>query len=400
MKSQNFKIFIAFILIINFLMLLGCDSKYPEQNVKEVDTAKQTDTILTKQKSSINIVEQQQKSSVHQKKEVQKSSADLKEQALESFVHITEQDNKLIGSAFLLNTFCEITLYDENNENNNDLIYDTFELCRNYENQLSCKITDSEISQLNARQINEVSDSTVNLLYEALKYSKLSDGALDITIGSVTDLWDFTSDSKTVPSPGNMQKALKTVNYQKVQINDNQVSFSNPRTKIDLGAIAKGYIADQMKAYLIEQGVKSAIINLGGNVLCIGTKADNAGFTIAIQKPFEEGYVVAVHLDNFYQSVVTSGIYERFFEKDGNFYHHILNPETGMPVNNNLASVTIISEESTSGDALSTACFVLGLDKGMELIDSLDNVHAIFLDLDGNLYYSENLLEELQIDIL
>ena len=105
-------------------------------------------------------------------------------------------------------------------------------------------------------------------------------------------------------------------------------------------------------------------------------------------------------MNNFYQSVVTSGIYERFFEKDGNFYHHILDPKTGMPINNNLASVTIISKESTTGDALSTACFVLGLDKGMELIDNLDNVHAIFLDQDGNIYLSEKLSEELQIDTL
>lgn len=105
-------------------------------------------------------------------------------------------------------------------------------------------------------------------------------------------------------------------------------------------------------------------------------------------------------MNSFYQSVVTSGIYERFFEKDGEFYHHILDPKTGMPMNNNLASVTIISEESVTGDALSTACFVLGIDKGMELINSLDNIHAIFLDQEGNLYFSENISEELKIDIL
>ena len=106
---------------------------------------------------------------------------------------------------------------------------------------------------------------------------------MDITIGAVTDLWDFTSDSKIVPLSENIQKALETVNYQNIYLNDNQVIFSNAETKIDLGAIAKGYIADQMKVYLVEQGVKSAIINLGGNVLCVGTKEDNVGFTIGIQ---------------------------------------------------------------------------------------------------------------------
>lgn len=388
MKSQNFKKLIAFFLLFIFIILLiGCDSKHPEQNLKENKTVQQSDTtILNEQESSVSTREQKQEFSIYLGKEERESS-----------VYIEEKNNKLIGSDFLLNTYCEIILYAENDKN---LIYETFEICRNYENQLSCKISNSEISQLNNRTISQVSDSTAKLLEEALIYSELSDGALDITIGAVTNLWDFTSDSQIVPSSANIEKALKTVNYENIQLNNNQVVISNPETKIDLGAIAKGYIADQMKAYLVEQGVDSAIINLGGNVLCVGTKGDDIGFTIGVQKPFAEGYVAGVHLNSFYQSVVTSGIYERFFEKDGEFYHHILDPKTGMPMNNNLASVTIISEESVTGDALSTACFVLGIDKGMELINSLDNIHAIFLDQEGNLYFSENISEELKIDIL
>lgn len=386
MKSKNFKIIIAFFLILNLIILfIGCNSEHSEKKLTRDELVQQSDTILNEQESSFYSEEQSQE-----------SSALIEEQAQNLSVYIEKQDNKLIGSAFLLNTHCEITLYDENDKN---LIYDTFDICRDYENQLSCKISSSEISQLNHRTINQVSDSTAKLLQEALTYSALSDGALDISIGAVTNLWDFTSDSKIVPSQENIQKALKSVNYQNIQLINNRVIISNAETQIDLGAIAKGYIADQMKAYLVEQGVNSAIINLGGNVLCIGTKADNAGFTIGIQKPFEEGHIAGVHLDDFYQSVVTSGIYERFFEKDGIFYHHILDPETGMPINNNLASVTIISEESTTGDALSTACFVLGINKGIELINSLDNVHAIFLDQDGNLYFSENISEELKIDV-
>ncbi|HHT24147.1 MAG TPA: FAD:protein FMN transferase [Clostridiaceae bacterium] len=386
MKSKNFKEIIAFFLILNLIILfIGCNSEHSVKKLTRDELVQQSDTILNEQESSFYSEEQSQK-----------SSAPIEEQAQELSVYIEKQDNKLIGSAFLLNTHCEIILYDENDKN---LIYDTFDICRDYENRLSCKISSSEISQLNHRTINQVSDSTAKLLQEALTYSALSDGALDISIGAVTNLWDFTSDSKIVPSQENIQKALKSVNYQNIQLINNRVIISNAETQIDLGAIAKGYIADQMKAYLVEQGVNSAIINLGGNVLCIGTKADNAGFTIGIQKPFEEGHIAGVHLDDFYQSVVTSGIYERFFEKDGIFYHHILDPETGMPINNNLASVTIISEESTTGDALSTACFVLGINKGIELINSLDNVHAIFLDQDGNLYFSENISEELKIDV-
>ncbi|HHU53557.1 MAG TPA: FAD:protein FMN transferase [Clostridiaceae bacterium] len=385
MESQKLKFNIIIFLLLNLILLIGCDSKHTDNSkttLPEDEILEQSEPTIYERKSSDNT--EKQESSVNTEKQ-------------ESSVNIEEQDNKLIGSDFLLNTYCTITLY---NENDKDLIYDAFAICRDYENQLSCKISSSEISQLNNRIISQVSDSTVEVLETALLYSELSEGALDITIGSVTDLWDFTSGSEIVPSPDSIQKALISVNYKNLQLNNNQVIFSNDETRIDLGAIAKGYIADQMKAYLTEQGVESAIINLGGNVLCLGTKEDNIGFTVGIQKPFAEGYVAGVHLDDFYQSVVTSGIYERFFEKDGIFYHHILDPKTGMPIDNSLTSVTIISEESVDGDALSTACFVLGLEKGMELIDSLDNVHAIFLDEEENLYFSENLLEELQIDIL
>lgn len=395
MKSRIFNKIAAFFLIFNLSILIGCDSKNSQQNIPEDQLVQQSDISANDQETFVHEKEQN-KSSVRIS-ENEESSVHGEEQKPELPVYIEQQDNKLIGSAFLLNTHCEIILY---NETDQDLINDTFALCREYENQLSWTIPDSEVSQLNNRIINQVSDSTANLLQEALKYSELSAGALDISIGSVTDLWDFTSGSEIVPSAESIQKALKTVNYKNIQVNNNQVSFINADSKIDLGAIAKGYIADQMKACLVEKGVKSAIINLGGNVLCIGTKADNTGFTIGIQKPFKEGYVAAVHLNDFYQSVVTSGIYERFFEKDGHFYHHILDPETGMPVNNDLASVTIISEQSVTGDALSTACFVLGLEKGMELINSQDNIHAVFLDQEGNLHFSEKLSEELQIDIL
>lgn len=166
---------------------------------------------------------------------------------------------------------------------------------------------------------------------------------------------------------------------------------------LDLGAIAKGYIADKMKEFLVSKGVKSATINLGGNVLCIGKKTDNTPFRIGIQKPFADRSETIAILDIEDKSVVSSGIYERYFEKDGTFYHHILNPDTGYPYDNHLVSVTIISDQSMDGDGLSTSCFALGLEKGMELINSLPDVHAVFITDDYQLHYSDHFQEDLKV---
>lgn len=155
---------------------------------------------------------------------------------------------------------------------------------------------------------------------------------------------------------------------------------------IDLGAIAKGYIADQVKTYLKKQGIKHAIINLGGNVDVIGTKPDGSKYNIGIQKPFDESgeAITSVQLKD--QTVVTSGIYERYFKKNGKLYHHILDPRTGYPCENNLYSVSIITDSSTKADALSTTCFLLGYEKGMELIQSMDGVEAIFITDDEKVH--------------
>ena len=151
---------------------------------------------------------------------------------------------------------------------------------------------------------------------------------------------------------------------------------------------------DKIKEFLLSKGVKSAIINLGGNVLCIGSKPDKTPFRIGIQKPFADRSETIATVDITDQSVVSSGIYERFFEKDGQLYHHILNPKTGYPYDNSLISVTIICDSSTDGDGLSTSCFALGLEKGMELINSLPDVHSVFITSDDKLHYSENFQKE------
>ena len=159
---------------------------------------------------------------------------------------------------------------------------------------------------------------------------------------------------------------------------------------LDLGAIAKGYIADKLKEYLVENGVEHALINLGGNILIIGDKPDGSKYNIGIQKPFDQTGQPITSVKVSDTSLVTTGIYERCFEKDDTLYHHILDPATGYPCQNNLYSVTIVTKSSVMADALSTTCFLLGLKDGMELINSLEGVEALFITDDYELHYSDN----------
>ena len=185
---------------------------------------------------------------------------------------------------------------------------------------------------------------------------------------------------------------MSHVNYENISVNDSTVTLADPEAKIDLGGIAKGFVADKIKSYMVQTGVTSAIINLGGNIVTIGGKKNSGNFNIGIQKPFgsSEEYSAIVKGSNL--SIVTSGSYERYFKQDGKIYHHILDTKTGYPVDNRLLSVTIISEDSLSGDALSTSCFALGLKKGMRLIENTPEIEALFIDKDYKIHTSSGLV--------
>lgn len=235
-----------------------------------------------------------------------------------------------------------------------------------------------------------VSDMLCDILQTGQRYSEASKGNFDITIAPVTSLWDFKTENPEVPDERVIKEALTYVDYRKLSIKGNSLCIMQPGQKIDLGGIAKGYIADDLKRYLQEQGVSGATINLGGNVLCIGEKNDGEAFRIGIQQPFADRNETAAVVGIKNLSVVSSGIYERYFRtKDGELYHHIINPKTGYPFENDLYGVTILSANSVDGDALSTTCFALGKEKGMEYINSLEDVYALFITSDGRLWYSE-----------
>ena len=308
------------------------------------------------------------------------------------------------ATAIKLNTAVTVTIYDSQDR---ELLTECMNLCDKYEKIFSRTASDSELYQLNHRELTpvagtedtfQISDPLAELIRKGLYYSELSEGAFDIAIEPLTSLWDFTAEDPQVPEDRLIQKALTKCDYHNVSVSDNnEVILKTEDTAIELGAIAKGYIADRLKDYLISQGVKSAIINLGGNILCIGGKPNDSSFKIGIQKPFADRSETIAVMDIKDKSVVSSGVYERCFEQDGTLYHHLLNPRTGYPYDNGLIAVTIISDESVDGDALSTTCFALGLEDGMKLAESLDNVQAFFVTSDYEIHYTKDFQKEITV---
>lgn len=292
-------------------------------------------------------------------------------------------------SGFYFDTLITITLYDGTEEQ----LEECFSIASFYENLLSKTIEGSDIWKLNHAKGSPVTlhPETIALLNHAISYADISQGKIDPTIQAVTELWDFKN--SVLPDKEIILSRLAHVDYKKLSLNSEtmQAALTDPEAAVDLGFIAKGYIADKLKEYLEEQNVQSALINLGGNILTLGARPDGTAFRIGIQKPFENSGtpITTVSVQN--QSVVSSGCYERYFEKNGKLYHHILDSHTGYPVENNLLQVTIISDSSMEGDALSTTCFVLGQEKGMELIESLEHIEAIFITDDYELHYSSGL---------
>ena len=290
-------------------------------------------------------------------------------------------------TGFYFDTIISITIYDHGSDK---LADNCMDLAAYYENLLSPNIEGSDVWNINHSNGSfvSVSEDTLSLLNTALDYARLSDGLVDPTIGSLSQLWNFGSDNQAiVPDEAMIVNALSHVDYNAVVIKDGQVMLSDPDAQIELGFIAKGFIADKMKEFLLSEGVTSALINLGGNVLALGSRTDGTPFHIGVQKPFSDSGTSALTLDLSDVSVVSSGTYERYFEQDGKLYHHILSTSTGYPVANGLSQVTIISSSSADGDALSTLCFILGYEKAASLLETHPDIRAVFITEDGDILY-------------
>lgn len=339
----------------------------------------------------------------------------------------------VVRTGFYFDTVIQITLYDRQNEkqwlprfaNHSDMksmedcLDECFAMAADYEKMLSPSIEGSDIWKINhsGGKPVTVSEETAALLQTALSYCEMTDGRVDITIEPVNELWDFHTDNSynsnhnndnnnvtnsnicnsnadintsisRIPSKEALAEAACHVDYHNLLIEGNTVTLLDSKSAVSLGFIAKGFIADKMKEYLLAQNIESGIINLGGNLLAVGSRPDGTPFQFGIQKPFDTQGTPVTVLSVSDKSAVSSGVYERYFYEEDVLYHHILNPATGYPVQNHLLGVTILSDSSMIGDALSTTCFVLGLEDGMELIESLDDVEGVFITEDEALHYS------------
>lgn len=296
-------------------------------------------------------------------------------------------------TSFLLGTIIEIKTYDENSELNTK----AFERVKEIENKMTINGDgSSEIEKLNSLSGNSsvtLSDDTFYVLSKGKHYSKISKGRFDITIGAIGKLWNIGTEFAAKPDDNLINKKLLSVDYNKLQLNEQtkEAKLIDKDMIVDLGAVAKGYAADEVKRVLVEGGVKNAIINIGGNIITIGAKIDGNNWNIGIQNPFSTRgeYLGVVQLND--ETVSSSGDYEKYFEQDGIKYHHILDPNTGYPCNNELTGVSIITKNSIDADSLSTVSFLMGLKDGLELINSIDDVEAIFITKDKKVYTTDGI---------
>jgi thiamine biosynthesis lipoprotein len=308
-----------------------------------------------------------------------------------------------MDDGYYLDTICSVSIYrmedaqgevknaGEMSEEAQAAIDGSFDLCSELESKISRTRKNSDVSRLNSAggEWVDVSEDTRKLIQKGMEYSYSSDGSFDITVGGVTEQWDFHAPEgeAKLPDKDALAEAVKHINYRNIAIEGNRVRLTDPETRLDLGGIAKGYIGDRMAEFLESKGVISAVINLGGNVICIGGKTDDEDFAIGVETPFSDRSEIIGKIDARDKTLVTSGVYERQIEVDGKKYHHILDTSTGWPVSTDLDAVTLIADKGRSGDidALSTICLIKGADEGMELIESMDGIEGVFVLSDGSI---------------
>lgn len=292
---------------------------------------------------------------------------------------------------FLMDTFVSIRAVGDNAD---EAIEAALGEMRRIESLMSRYVPTSDVSLINRSAGGppvKVASETFHVIEEAVQCARLTNGAFDITIGPLMDLWEFNSSGPTIPGPEEIEQAKPLVGWELIELDPENMTVRLPKEgmSIDLGGIAKGYAAQQGARVLREYGIRHALIDAGGNIVAVGSRAEGNPWRIGIRDPRGEGPEATIgptiHLVD--AAVATSGDYERFFIHDGKRYHHILNPETGMPVES-VSSVTVVTESPLHADMLSTAVFVLGPDEGMRFVETLDGVSAMIVDANGNIVFS------------
>ncbi len=315
------------------------------------------------------------------------------------FAGCSKKDQEINETSVKMNTVISLKAYGSKASKAVD---EAFKRIDEIEQISSTTIETSDISKINqaaGKEYVKVHPEVIKMIKAAIEYSKLSDGAFDITIGPIMKLWGIGTDNERIPEDAEIKWKLPLVGYNNISVNeaDSSVKLLKEGMSIDLGGIAKGFAADEVIAIFNKYGVKSALISLGGSsIYTLGKKPNGADWTIGIQHPRMErnqDNLAIIQLSQ--QALSTSGDYERFFEKNDKRYHHIINPATGYPTENGVMSVTMVIEHNTTdanmlADILTKTVFVSGIDKGLKLIDSIPGVSCIAITTDYKIYKSSN----------
>ena len=309
----------------------------------------------------------------------------------------SKQEQSYNQQLFAMDTYMSLTAYGENAK---EAVEASVEEIQRIEQLISIGFDSSEVSKLNQQGEGNASEDTQILLQKSMELWEKTDGVFDISIYPVMKLWGFADENYKVPKEDELRETLKLVDAGKISYDEgaHRISFEKKGMAIDFGGIGKGYTSNRVMEVFKEYGVKSGIINLGGNVQTLGSHTDQSKWNVAIKDPMHtEDMLGTLKIAN--QAVITSGGYERYFEENGKTYHHIIDPATGYPADSGILSATIISEDGMLADGLSTSLFIMGIDKATEYWrQSKETFDFIIEAKDGTLYVTEGIRDSFRTE--
>lgn len=296
---------------------------------------------------------------------------------------------KETAELFAMDTIIEITVYDKAPSR---LLEEARELVDFYENLFSVNVEDSDVAKLNraAGKPVTVSEETWRLIETSMQLAERTEGLFDISVYPLVRAWGFTTEEYRVPGEKERKQICRNIDVGKIQLQSDNTICLPEQMQIDLGGIAKGYVSQKLVEYFRDNGAAAAVISLGGNVQTFGTKPDGTPFTVGITNP-ADGSSVYGTIEIGEKAVITSGSYQRFFERDGRTYHHIMDKRTGAPAESDLRSVTVLSDNGECADALATALFIMGREKAVAFDKNNDDIQCILIDNDNKVWTSEGL---------